>query len=75
MLIPIEDYLISKGMRSRRLFCPVANVIIESLCKLGIDAETRSWEIGTREKCQCHHVIGLMDEVAAATEIKAGETS
>lgn len=75
VLIPIEDYLINKGMRSRRPFCPVVNVIIESLYKMGIDSETRSWEIGTKENGHCHHVIGLMDDVAMATEIKTGKTS
>jgi len=73
VLLPIEDYVISKGMRSRRLFCPVVNIILESLYRMGIDSETRSWSIGTRENGRCRHVIGIMDEVAMATEIKSGK--
>lgn len=74
VLLPIEEDLINKGMRSRRLFCPVANVIMESLYKLGIDSENRSWQIGTTANPCCRHVIGIMDEVAKATEIKTGQT-
>jgi uncharacterized membrane protein (UPF0136 family) len=72
VLLPIEDELIGKGMRSRRLFCPVVNVILESLYKLGIDAETRSWQIGTQVNPNCLHVIGIMDDVAKATELRTG---
>ena len=73
VLIPSEDYLTNKGMQSRCLFCPVVNVVVESLYKVGIDSEIRSWEIGTMKNPHCHHIIGLMEEVAAAAEIKAGK--
>jgi hypothetical protein len=74
VLIPMEDYLANKGMQSRCLFCPVVNIVVESLYKIGIDSEIRSWEIATKVNPHCHHVIGLMEDVPAVTEIKAGKS-
>ena len=73
VLIPAEDYMTNKGMQSRCLFCPVVNVVVESLYKVGIDSEIRSWAIGSKQNPHCHHVIGLMEDVPAATEIRAGK--
>jgi len=73
VMIPSEEYMTKKGMKSRCLFCPVVNIVVESLYKVGIDSEIRSWEIGTTEKPHCHHIIGLMEDVPAVTEIRAGK--